>query len=451
MALSTNTNFDAKHDVDYKTPMYLVHFDGETTDYCNHRPVSPTNTLKQYLVNISGLSQTVTPEEGKASISGVKVTIQDYSDDITALLATDTYFFHRRKTVIKAGYHGMTETDMLTIFTGWVTGMKLTADAVSYEFDITDPQKWLQRKVFRNATEGAPVRVSGNPINILLSVLMSTGTPGTNGTHDYLDAENGLGLSSDYINVTDLESIRDRYYPGDSHYMRFSITDKIKASDFVYTEILKVINAYPKIDGQGKFSIKPFTPNIAEGTTQSVTEANVIGIPSWDANLSALINEVFFNYDYDGSDFESETDCIDGTSVDNRGPGKKPLEIKSKGLHSSHSPGSVNGRAVHIIESRAAKVFGRFATPPTKIKAKCFFNRWLTEAGDIVPFTNSLLPDIAAGTRGYAAQNMEVVNRQVNWKEGYVTLELLDTGFDKPTNYGLIGETSSKIGSMKIS
>jgi len=36
--LSTNTNFDAKHGVDYKTPMYTVHFDGETIDYCNHIP-----------------------------------------------------------------------------------------------------------------------------------------------------------------------------------------------------------------------------------------------------------------------------------------------------------------------------------------------------------------------------------------------------------------------------
>jgi len=36
--LSTNANFDAKHDVDYKTPMYSIHFDGELTDYCNHLP-----------------------------------------------------------------------------------------------------------------------------------------------------------------------------------------------------------------------------------------------------------------------------------------------------------------------------------------------------------------------------------------------------------------------------
>jgi len=431
--------------------MYLIHFDGEATDYCNHKPDSATNTLKQYLVDITGLSQTITPEEGKASIGGVKITILDYNDEFTALLATDTYFFHRRKTTIKAGYLGMAEANMLTIFTGWITGMALTSDGTAFVLDVTDPQKWLQRKIFRNATEDTPVTVSGNPINILLSILMSTGTPGTNGTHDYLESENGLGLSSDFINVSELETIRGRYYPGGSIYMKFSITDKVTASDFIYTEILKVINAYPKIDGQGKFSIKPFKANISEGTTQPITEDNIIGMPTWDANLAALINEVYFYYNHDGSEYLSETYFIDGTSLNNRGPGKKPLEVKSKGLHVDTAPGSVNGRAEDIIAIRRGKVFARFASPPTKIKCKCFFSRWLTEAGDIVPFTHSKLPDIESGVRGYSAYNMEVVNRTVNWKEGSVTLELLNTGFDNPANYGVIGGTSSKIGSIKIS
>jgi len=115
--LTTNTNFDTKHALDQKAPMYLVHFDGETIDYCNRTPTSPDNKIKEYLVNISGLGQKVEPEEGGASIGGLTIEILDYGDEITRMLATDSYFFHRKKTTVKAGYAGMAEADMLTVFT----------------------------------------------------------------------------------------------------------------------------------------------------------------------------------------------------------------------------------------------------------------------------------------------------------------------------------------------
>jgi len=58
--------FVTYNDLEYKTPMYLVHFNGETVDYCDHKPGSPDNTLKQYLAGISGAEQRVQPEEGRA-------------------------------------------------------------------------------------------------------------------------------------------------------------------------------------------------------------------------------------------------------------------------------------------------------------------------------------------------------------------------------------------------
>ncbi len=61
--LQGSVAFTAKHDLDYKTPLWLVHFDGEGVDYCNHLAGTPDNTLKKYLKSISNLSRSVTPEE----------------------------------------------------------------------------------------------------------------------------------------------------------------------------------------------------------------------------------------------------------------------------------------------------------------------------------------------------------------------------------------------------
>lgn len=429
--LSTNANFDTKHAQAHKAPLYLLQFDGESTDYCNRKPSSPSNSLKQYLMHISGLAQRIVPDEGRASIGGNKATILDYNDEITALLATDSYYFHRKKTTIKAGYAGMAEADLLTVLVGWVTGIRQSNDGRAYEFDITDPQKWMQRKIFRGA-EDVTVTLSGNPLNILLSILTSTGA-GSNGDYDLLDAANGLGIDDDYINVASIEQVRDDWFPGYSHYMKFTINKREKAKDWLEREIYKVLNLYPVVDGDGKFNIKPFKPPFPSSGVQSFTEDNIIGLPRWDANLEGVINEVEFSYDWDEVDeeYDSQEFYIETTSLNNRGPGKKPIEIKSRGLHSTLVDAS------GILELRKNKIFARYATPPTKLSLKTFFSRWLSEAGDIVPVTHSRLPDPESGTRGYSARRMEIINRSPNWKEGLAQFELLDTGFDQG-DYGMI-------------
>jgi len=423
--LSTNANFDAKHNLDYKTPMYLIHFDGESTDYVNYTPGSPDNTCKDHLVSISGLQSKVAPEEGRASIGGIKATILDYDDEITALLATDTYYFHRKKTTIKAGYLGLDESDMLTIFTGWVTGLQMGPDLVTWEFDITDPQKWMQRKIFRDS-EDVPVTIQGNPINIILWILTSTGA-GTNGDYDVYAAANGLGIDDDFVNITALEALRDSWFPGPSWRFEMVIDERIKAKDFLEREFYKVLNLYPVIDGQGRFSLKRFRPPLAAlDGVQTFDNDNIIDLPKYDMNLDATINELEFHYDYDTDDDEYDTQDFytDTTSVNNRGPGKKALVIKSKGITTA------NG-GVDISEKRQRTVFGRFATPPPKITCQTFFSRWLSEAGDIVPLTHALLPDVEAGTRGITSKRMEIISRAIDWKNGKANFEFLATGFDQ--------------------
>jgi hypothetical protein len=66
-----------------------------------------------------------------------------------------------------------------------------------------------------------------------------------------------------------------------------------------------------------------------------------------------VINEIDFSYDYDGSDFDSETYYVDATSYSARGPSAKPLEIESKGLQSTHATSSRAMHATELVASRA--------------------------------------------------------------------------------------------------
>lgn len=376
-----------------------------------------------YIKKISGISQKITPEEGKSTIGGAKITLVDVGGGVTQMIADDADNWHRKRVVLDLGYYGIPETSFLRVFTGWITGLQLSGDGACYEVTATDPQKWMQRKVFRRASQDTPTDIQGNPINILLAVLTSTGT-GSNGDYDWYGSEEGLGISTDYIDVSGIEAVRDSYYPGQSHQMRFSITSPEKASDWLQREILKVLNIYPSMDGQGRYGLTPFRPATLTGGSygQDLGLDNIIGTPSWDANLSAMINEIEFHYDWDGEKFQSVRYEINADSINARGPSAQPLAIKSKGLHSSFVDVDT------ILDRRTAAVFQRYAIPPAVVKVECFLSRGLTEAGDYVNLTHPLLPNFDTGARGLADRRMEVVSRTPDWTRGRVSFELLDVG-----------------------
>jgi hypothetical protein len=447
--LTTNANFDTLHALQYKQPLYHVQFDGIDYAFVNI-PTADSANQRAYIQKISGHNQTIKPEYGRSSIGGMNIQLLNSGNEVLALLASDGYQMDRKKVTVKAGYVGMDESDLITIATHWVTGIKAINDNLVFDFKIEDPQKWMQRNIFRTASDSSVLTLQGNPINILLSILMSSGTPGTNGIHDYLDEENGLGLDSTSVNVSRLEDMRDSYFPGDSHYMKFLIKDKEKAKDFIEKQICQPLGVYPAIDGQGRFYIIPYRPPYDKVGTQSFSEQeNIIGIPQWDLNLNSKINEIEFHIDENDGDY-TEYDYSDGTSINNRGAGVSPLKIKSDGLRTDLSPGSLPGRALDIIDKRKKAIFGRWSNPPPiKLKLETFFWGWLTEAGDIVSVTHSKVPDPINGTMGISDVYMEVVSRSINWDKGSVSIDLLDTGFGKDT-YGIIGASGHKIGSVKI-
>jgi len=382
-------------------------------------------SYKELITSISGGNQNVAPDQGTASISGYTITLIDQDDDFLGLIASDEAQLHNVKCVIKAGYLTNAEADLLTVFTGYVTGLKETSDHTGWTITVADPSKKLQKHIAWNASDSSPIVKYGNPIDLILKILTSTGA-GTNGDYDVWAADMGVGLDDSLVAVSELETIRDRWFPGTSHNLYFSLTDHIKAKSLIEGEILKVIKCYPRIDGQGRYSIIPFKPTMAvynTGDVQSFTDDNII---DWtvDLNFRELINEVEVKYNWNGSDFQTIESWAQGTSINLRSVGSAPLVIESKGLNVVYNP-----RADEVVTGLKNRVFARYATPPLKLTLKAWFTRWLTEAGDIVPITHAKIKDPIAGSAGLSNRSMEVVKRSIDWKRGTVALECIETGF----------------------
>lgn len=432
--LTTNTNFDTYHNQDDKVPMYLVKFDGVSTHFCNLPPKNPTGTLKEYLSNISGGAQSIDPENGRSSIAALTVDILDVNGDVTSLIGGDSYNWHRKDVDILAGYFGMDESDMLAIGIGAVTSIR-DKNGSAYSIGVTDVKKWLQKEIFTGATEDSPVTVQGNVINVLLSILTSTGN-GTNGSYDKYPEAWGVGIDSSYIETSYIENKRDTHYPGLSHYVKITMTEPVKAKNFIETELLKAVtNAFLAINGQGHLTMITYKPSLAStDQTLVLTEDKIKGIPQWTAGFEKMINHVEFHYDHDYVDDEFDTIEVhlDTSSISNRGPGQNKLKIESKGLHSSLSPSSLPSFTSDIIERRKNAIFARFSDPPPNtLKVNCYFGTYLAEAGDIAEVTHSKIPDLENGVRGITSRRMQIVNRTVNWASGYVTFDLLDSEFGR--------------------
>ncbi|MGR9045620.1 MAG: hypothetical protein ACU83N_10010 [Gammaproteobacteria bacterium] len=433
--LSPSSNFSSSNTAIRKKPMHLLTFDGVDIVICDHKPSDLSSNYRKYLVGISGIEQNITPEKGTASIGSLKFSILDKNQEITAMMATDTTFFHRKKVTLKSGYVGNAIADLMQEYTGWITEISRGKNGLTWEFVATDPQKWLQKVIFRNASGASPYTLAGNPINILLTILTSSAA-GTNSDYDYGNADYGCGLDSDSVNIASIELVRNQRFWGQTHNLYFTITEKISAKEFIETEILQLLNCYPQIDGQGRYLIVPFAPPVATRQVQSFSETqNIDGnkLPSFDMNLKAMINEIDLKYDFDGSDYQTSVYYVDGTSYNSRGPSAKPLEIKSAGLKTNISPWSQASHAADIIERRKDAVFARWAVPPIKIDFESFLKQRLTESGDIVPFAHSKLPDVESGTLGLSVKYMEVIKRSVDRKNGKVKISLLDTGFSRGT------------------
>ena len=416
---SPSADYNTANAAPKKKPAYLIHLDGESIDYVTTTRIgSHSATLKSYMQLPRGNSQSITPEQGQSTIGQIVIPLLDKYGEITALLGGHATNLHRVKTTVKAGYQGLDESDMLEAFTGWVTDIKLWKDGLGYDVTVTDTMRRFQRQLFRGAEDSA-VTLEGNPMNILLRCLLSTGA-GANGHHDWYPEEWGLGIDQDLVRVSHIEHIRDTWLRGISFF--YDIRKRITAKNF-FEEIFMVCNCYPIIRGDGTFDvIKYHEPLPVALSTQAFDESVIIGLPSWDQNLSGMINECEFHigYDSDANEYAAQYFYEETDSIADRWAGVKPLKIQSKGLPNT-------ARARTFIERRANTVFQRYAVPPPKLKLKTFYSRHLSDVGDIVPVTHSKLPNLATGARGITNHYMEIIDRSASWQKGECDFTLLAT------------------------
>jgi len=403
-------------------------------DFCTYQPadsVFTNRTYKPYVSYISGGGYSITPDEGNTSSATLSIDMVDTDDEITQMIHNATGRLQKKTCIVNAGYVGMDIHDMITVFTGEVTDYKYTKKGI-WTIKVSDAIRDLNKNIFRDASDDNVNVITGNPINLILSLLISNTGDGTKGVYDIFPLGYGLNMPISKIDIEAFEEIRDTYYPGTSVTFWFEMTSRESANDFFKAQFYQPLNMYPVVTGDGKYSAKIYRQPLPPYVPYSINENDMLEVPNYDGNLSDLINEVQFSYNYNDDDgkYEDITVFADAESINARGVGDRTLEIECLGVRDTNpDTGGILMDTQGFIEKSAKRIFSRYAEPPVKLSVDLMYRYLLIETGDIILVSNKFLPNLRTGNFDLENIPMEVIKRTVDWKRGKVKLELLQTGY----------------------
>ena len=144
---SSNANFDAAAADIAKMPVYLAIFDGIAAPNDKYITLEhPTIDAIAIMDLPKTTSQKIRPEEGTSTFSTLGLVLQDRDQSITQLIRDNA--MRGRKVTFKVGYRELVEGDFLTLAIGFIQNIKISADFMSWEFDVRDPQIFGNETIF---------------------------------------------------------------------------------------------------------------------------------------------------------------------------------------------------------------------------------------------------------------------------------------------------------------
>lgn len=239
------------------------------------------------------------PIECTTSIGSAVVTVADLDRVFSDVLSLGLGLTGSVVSV-KLGFEDVAEADYRTVFRGLLARTELLSNHRGYRLVLNDALRLLQRQVVLTAAQAATVTLTANPLDLLLQVLVSTGT-GSHGAYDTLAATNGLGLDpAIWVDVAAIEAERDSFIAGLQ--VRFILRSPESALAFFTRELLRPFGAYLYITSAGKVAARFIRPVALPGDTTPITDATMTAPLTGVLDLfDYLVNQIVVRYDYDSS------------------------------------------------------------------------------------------------------------------------------------------------------
>jgi hypothetical protein len=431
MTLDPNASWLAANDAKTKQPIYAVQIDSGPEWFHDFEITGATGDHKKRLVTISGVPQVFNPLRSEASIGGFAFEILNPNDEVFGWFSLDE--LRSAKVEVKAGYKGLDWSNFITIAVGYIQDINYNEEK-NFVFNAQDLQEQMEETVYRLEFGTGFTNVTArNPITFWLQVLTSTGL-GTNGAYDVLDESQGLGIPQTLVDIATAELLRDDFLSTWEATWKISGAGVV-AKDWFQDEIYIAFGLTPVIKSDGTISIRPILPPLpgymeANDMGDTLSDGELIEMPSWKMGFRDLINRVIFKYDYDFDDdeFDSTGSYSDTASIVINGI--QSLTIESKGVTTT-----LDG--LNLSEIISNRYLQKFAVAPILIGIKTKFSERVIEAGDQVRITTNHIPNLDSSDTVWSGRSAEVEQVDPDYDGGNMqfTLRDISTGGGK---YGVI-------------
>jgi len=256
--------------------------------------------------------------------------------------------------------------------------------------------------------------ITGNPLDIILKILISNGGGGT-----YDTLQSGLGIDEDLIDVADIESLRDELFAD----VEFSLSmyNIESALKYIETELLMPNNLRFTTSINSKVTLALLDKARFVEEVDVIDEDTITKFPKWVLDGSKVTNiiEVRWNYKEGTNVWQNRDVYRDEDSIDLYGA-QKPLKLDFKGIKST-----LDGQA--LVDDFGSRLLARLAVPTPEIEITTQLDKSLQTIGDKAYLVSSKIP-APDGTLNFAS-DLEIVSRAINQTNGDVKFKLAFTSY----------------------
>jgi hypothetical protein len=284
-----------------------------------------------------------------------------------------------------------------------------------------------------------------NVIDVMLQLLMSSGTVGTNGLYDTLPAGFGLGLSSALVDVASFEAVRDRYLSQVT--VDFVIEEPTAAKEFFDEQLLPLAQCYLYESAEGKISCAALTTRVEAvdaGASEDLDSTNldVKMFPRLTLPEEPIAKmKVKINRKPGTSDHMSEIEIFFGDTVDWYDDRGQDLDVEFSTIYTPDRIMKVSHRGEGLpasIKRMLSILWDRHARYPLPVVEVQTPYAYLTiDIGDVVTLTDPNMPNMRTSARGVSAEYYQVVGRQLMVRDGICRFKLVQIGVHDQ-QYGFI-------------
>lgn len=256
--------------------------------------------------------------------------------------------------------------------------------------------------------------VQGNPLDILLQLLISKGG---GGVYDVLP--DGASIDQGLIDITQIQQIRDEFFTG--YVFKLAIFNLSSLSDFINEEITFPLGLRLRSNLNSKVGLALLDRTIFNIDAPTIDHDVMTKNPQWAVDDTKITNGLQISWDYDDvlQQFNRVDTFYDQPSIAQWGA--STVETREyRGIKAS-----LNG--AQIVNTIKSLFFQRFSYPKPSVQTQVFMSASLSDLGDKVDLVTNRIPN-QSGELNFSS-TLEVIQKAINYETGDVKLQLAFTSF----------------------